>query len=50
MYNDVQLPHDDALQAMKRDLQLAKAARNELRLENMKIKKALDEANLKRDE
>ena len=47
MFNDANLPLTEAFVAMRRDLQLAKAKRNELALENVKLKRDLDEANLK---
>ena len=50
MYEDAQLPATQALDAMKRDLQSAKASRNDLALENMKLKRELEEANLKREQ
>ena len=50
MFNDAQLPETEAFDAMRRDLQSAKASRNELALENMKLKRELAEANLKREQ
>lgn len=50
MFNDTNLPVTEAFAAMRRDLQLAKAKRNELALENMKLKRDLDEANLLREQ
>jgi hypothetical protein len=50
MFNDAQLPPTEAFEAMKQDLQAAKASRNELVLENMKLKRELEEANLKREQ
>ncbi|KAK4685638.1 hypothetical protein P7C73_g4506, partial [Tremellales sp. Uapishka_1] len=50
MFNDASLPESEAFQALKRDLQLSKAKRNELALENMKMKRELQEATLKREE
>lgn len=35
MYNDANLPETEAFAAMRSDLQLTKASRNELALENM---------------
>lgn len=35
MFNDANLPETEAFTAMRRDLQLTKASRNELALENM---------------
>lgn len=50
MFADTQLPDTEAYEAMRRDLQEAKARRNALRLENMKLKRELEEANLKREQ
>ena len=50
MYNDAQLPSTEAFSAMRRDLQMAKAKRNELALENIQLKRDLEEANLKREQ
>lgn len=50
MYNDTQLPPTPALEAMRRDLQETKASRNDLALENMRLKRELEEANLKREQ
>ena len=50
MYNDAQLPATEAFSAMRRDLQMAKAKRNELALENIQLKRDLEEANLKREQ
>jgi regulator of replication initiation timing len=50
MYNDTELPATEAFEAMKQDLKLAKASRNELALENMKLKRELEEERLKRDQ
>ncbi|ORX38894.1 hypothetical protein BD324DRAFT_296964 [Kockovaella imperatae] len=50
MFNDVSLPSTEAFEAMRLDLQDTKARRNELALENMKLKRELEEAKLKRDQ
>lgn len=50
MFNDAQLPEDEAFQALRNDLQVTKANRNVLQLENQKLKRELEEANLKRDQ
>ena len=50
MFSDANLPSIEALAAMRRDLQESKGKRNELALENMKLKRELDEANQKRDQ
>ncbi len=50
MFNDTNLPSTEAFEAMRRDLQLAKAKRNELALDNLKLKRDLEEANQKRDQ
>jgi len=50
MYNDACLPQTEAFEAMKRDLQSAKSKRNELDLENQRLKRELSESNLKREQ
>lgn len=50
MFNDAQLPEDEAFQALRNDLQVTKANRNVLQLDNQKLKRELEEANLKRDQ
>lgn len=50
MFNDAQLPPTEAFQALRRDLEETKSSRNDLRLENMRLKRELEEANLKRDQ
>ncbi|WRT68908.1 uncharacterized protein IL334_005890 [Kwoniella shivajii] len=50
MFDDAQLPETEAFQALKSDLQITKAGRNLLELENKKLKRELEEANLKRDQ
>lgn len=50
MFEDAQLPATEAFQALRRDLQLTKAKRNDLALENMKLKRDLEESNLKREQ
>jgi hypothetical protein len=50
MFEDAQLPPTEAFEAMRRDLQEAKGQRNDLALENMKLKRELEEANLKREQ
>jgi hypothetical protein len=47
MFNDAQLPKTEAFEAMRQDLQTAKSRRNDLALENMKLKRDLEEANLR---
>ncbi|KZP00238.1 hypothetical protein CALVIDRAFT_533882 [Calocera viscosa TUFC12733] len=46
MFNDVSLPETEAWQAMTRDLQTAKDARNQLTMQNTKLKRELDETKL----
>ncbi|WVQ81448.1 hypothetical protein IAT38_003572 [Cryptococcus sp. DSM 104549] len=50
MFNDAQLPETEAFQALRNDLQVTKANRNVLQLENQKLKRELEEANLKREQ
>ncbi|RSH95410.1 hypothetical protein EHS25_000497 [Saitozyma podzolica] len=50
MFNDANLPPTEAFEAMKRDLKDAKAGRNELALENKRLKMELEEASLKREQ
>ncbi|WVQ75384.1 hypothetical protein IAR50_005004 [Cryptococcus sp. DSM 104548] len=50
MFNDAQLPETEAFQALRNDLQVTKANRNVLRLENQRLKRELEEANLKREQ
>ncbi|WWC91355.1 uncharacterized protein L201_006298 [Kwoniella dendrophila CBS 6074] len=50
MFDDAQLPETEAFVALKKDLQASKASRNQLELENKKLKRELEEANLKRDQ
>ena len=50
MFNDISLPPTEAFEAMRADLQETKSRRNELALENMKLKRELEEAKLKRDQ
>jgi len=50
MFNDAQLPSTEAFEAMRKDLQATKANRNDLALENMRLKRELEEANLKREQ
>jgi regulator of replication initiation timing len=50
MYNDACLPATQAFQAMRKDLSETKARRNELELENLKLKRELAESNLKREQ
>ena len=50
MFNDAALPPTEAFDAMQRDLQMTKSRRNELALENMKLKRDLEEAHLKREQ
>ena len=50
MFNDVSLPPTEAFDAMRVNLQDTKARRNELALENMSLKRELEEAKLKRDQ
>ena len=50
MYNDACLPQTEAFEAMKQDLQAAKSKRNELDLENQRLKRELSESNLKREQ
>ena len=50
MYNDACLPETEAFEAMRQDLQQCKARRNELDLENQKLRRELEESNLKREQ
>lgn len=50
MFNDAQLPPEEAYYALRRDLEDATTRRNELDLENKKLKRELEEANLKREQ
>nr|XP_031862275.1 uncharacterized protein CI109_002240 [Kwoniella shandongensis]KAA5529347.1 hypothetical protein CI109_002240 [Kwoniella shandongensis] len=50
MFNDAQLPETEAFQALRNNLQVTKADRNVLKLENTKLKRELEEANLKREQ
>ena len=50
MFNDLQLPPSEALEVMKKEVKEAKAARNALALENMRLKRELEEANLKKEQ
>ncbi|ORY29168.1 hypothetical protein BCR39DRAFT_533070 [Naematelia encephala] len=50
MFNDAQLPPTQAFQALQRDLQDVTAKRNDLALENIRLKRDLEEANLKREQ
>ena len=50
MYNDACLPETEALDAMKQDLRTCKSKRNELDLENQRLKRELEESNLKREQ
>ncbi|KAG2013296.1 signal transducer [Coprinopsis cinerea AmutBmut pab1-1] len=50
MYNDINLPDDEAFVALTKDLQTTKESRNELSQENSQLKRRLAEAELQRDE
>lgn len=50
MYNDANLPDDEAWQAMSRDLRQTKETRNALTRENSQLKRQLAEAELQREE
>ncbi|KAK8843437.1 hypothetical protein IAR55_007094 [Kwoniella newhampshirensis] len=50
LFNDAQLPETEAFQALRNGLQVTKADRNVLKLENTKLKRELEEANLKREQ
>ena len=50
MYNDASLPETEAFDAMKQDLRTCKSKRNELDLENQRLKRELEESNLKREQ
>ena len=50
MYNDACLPETEAFEAMRQDLQQTKAKRNELDLENQKLRRELEESNMKREQ
>jgi len=46
MFNDVSLPENEAWQAMVQDLRKAKDARNQLSIQNTKLKQELEETKL----
>jgi regulator of replication initiation timing len=50
MFNDAQLPPTEAFAGLRQDLQNTKTERNELRLENTRLRRELEEANLKREQ
>ncbi|OCF31354.1 hypothetical protein I316_06959 [Kwoniella heveanensis BCC8398] len=50
MFDDAQLPETDAFRALQADLKTTKGQRNQLELENKKLRRELEEANLKRDQ
>ncbi|WWC97695.1 hypothetical protein V866_004579 [Kwoniella sp. B9012] len=50
MFNDAQLPETEAFTALQNDLRATKASRNELDLENKKLKRELEEANLQKEQ
>ncbi|CAA7260055.1 unnamed protein product [Cyclocybe aegerita] len=50
MYNDANLPDDEAWQAMSRDLRQTKEARNKLSRENSQLKRKLAEEELEKEE
>ncbi|KAK6904572.1 hypothetical protein I203_105388 [Kwoniella mangroviensis CBS 8507] len=50
MFNDAQLPETEAFTALQNDLRATKASRNELDLENQKLKRELEEANLQKEQ
>ncbi|WVF65702.1 hypothetical protein IAT40_000433 [Kwoniella sp. CBS 6097] len=50
MFNDAQLPETDAFQTLQEDLKATKGRRNQLELENKRLRRELEEANLKRDQ
>ncbi|GLB33962.1 putative guanine nucleotide exchange factor for Rho/Rac/Cdc42-like GTPases [Lyophyllum shimeji] len=50
MYNDVNLPDDEAWTAMSNDLKQTKETRNALSKENSQLKRRLTEAEMQRDE
>lgn len=50
MFNDAQLPPTEAFAALQQDLTVTKAERNGLRLENTRLRRELEEANLKREQ
>jgi regulator of replication initiation timing len=50
MFSDAQLPPTQAFVALQQDLQVTKTERNSLRLENSRLKRELEEANLKREQ
>ncbi|KAJ3859197.1 hypothetical protein EV359DRAFT_51220 [Lentinula novae-zelandiae] len=50
MYNDVNLPEDEAWRAMTEDLRVTKEARNQLTQENCDLKQRLAEAELRQEE
>ncbi|WVW79054.1 hypothetical protein I302_101017 [Kwoniella bestiolae CBS 10118] len=50
MFNDAQLPETEAFNALQNDLRMTKASRNELDLQNKKLKRELEEANLQKEQ
>ncbi|WVR09186.1 hypothetical protein IAU60_006248 [Kwoniella sp. DSM 27419] len=50
LFSDAQLPETEAFQALQDDLRSTKAQRNSLELENKRLKRELEEANLKREQ
>ncbi|WVN91089.1 uncharacterized protein L203_106336 [Cryptococcus depauperatus CBS 7841] len=50
MFNDAQLPNTEAFQALRNDLQMTKADRNVVKLENQRLRRELEEANLKTEQ
>ncbi|OCF72444.1 hypothetical protein I204_06823 [Kwoniella mangroviensis CBS 8886] len=50
MFNDAQLPETEAFTALQNDLRATKASRNELDLENQKLRCELEEANLQKEQ
>lgn len=50
MYNDINLPDDEAWVAMSEDLRTTKEARNALSKENSQLKRRIAEAEMQRDE
>ncbi|KAJ9098791.1 hypothetical protein QFC19_006268 [Naganishia cerealis] len=47
LFADASLPADEAFETLKRDLKITTAQRNEMRLENIKLRRQLEEANLR---
>ncbi|GHJ88511.1 hypothetical protein NliqN6_4913 [Naganishia liquefaciens] len=50
MFDDANLPPDEAFATLRRDLQTTKAQRNDMRLENIKLRKQLENSTLEKEQ